>query len=56
MITSQVGYIVTLSGLGFGFLIFAEVPGWLTIPAAVLIFTGLALVTLPGRRKGGRAT
>jgi drug/metabolite transporter (DMT)-like permease len=55
VVTSQVGYIVTLSGLGFGFLIFGEVPGWLTIPAAGLIFTGLALVTLPGHRKDGAA-
>ncbi|MBX9700253.1 MAG: DMT family transporter [Acetobacteraceae bacterium] len=50
VVTSQVGYIVTVSGLLWGFLLFAEVPGWLTIPAAALIFAGLALVTLPARR------
>jgi drug/metabolite transporter (DMT)-like permease len=43
---SQIAYVVTLAGLGWGFLLFAEVPGWLTVPAAALIFGGVALVTL----------
>jgi drug/metabolite transporter (DMT)-like permease len=50
VVTSQVGYLVTLTGLLWGYLIFGEVPGWLTLPAMGLIFAGLALVTLPGRR------
>jgi drug/metabolite transporter (DMT)-like permease len=50
--TSQISYVVTLTGLLWGFLLFAEVPGWLTIPAAALIFTGVALVTLEKRAKG----
>ena len=49
--TSQISYVITLAGLGWGFLLFAEVPGWLTIPAAALIFTGVALVTLEKRAK-----
>lgn len=50
VVTSQVGYIVTITGLIWGFAIFGEVPGWLTIPAAALVFIGLAMVTLPGKR------
>ena len=49
--TSQISYVITLAGLGWGFLLFAEVPGWLTIPAAALIFAGVALVTLEKRAK-----
>ena len=48
---SQISYVITLAGLGWGFLLFAEVPGWLTIPAAALIFAGVALVTLEKRAK-----
>jgi drug/metabolite transporter (DMT)-like permease len=47
--TSQTSYVITLAGMGWGFLLFAEVPGWLTIPAAALIFCGVALVTLEKR-------
>jgi drug/metabolite transporter (DMT)-like permease len=49
VVTSQVGYIVTITGLIWGFAIFGEVPGWLTIPAAALVFIGLAMVTLPSK-------
>ena len=49
--TSQISYVVTLTGLLWGFLLFAEVPGWLTIPAAALIFAGVALVTLEKRSR-----
>ena len=47
VVTSQVGYIVTITGLIWGFAIFGAVPGWLTIPAAALAFIGLALVQPP---------
>ncbi|WP_372621013.1 DMT family transporter [Falsiroseomonas sp.] len=47
--TSQAAYVITLAGLFWGFLLFDEVPGWLTIPAASLIFGGVALVTLAPR-------
>jgi len=50
MVTSQVSYLITLAGLFYGFLLFGEVPGWLTVPAAALIFSGLALVTLAKRQ------
>lgn len=49
--TSQISYVITLAGLVWGFLLFAEVPGWLTIPAAALIFGGVALVTLEKRAR-----
>lgn len=45
--TSQVGYIVTLSGLVWGLALFGERPGWLTIPAVALVLLGLWLVTVP---------
>jgi drug/metabolite transporter (DMT)-like permease len=47
--TSQTAYVITLAGLGWGFLLFGEVPGPLTLPAAALVFGGVALATL-GRR------
>lgn len=49
VVTSQTGYVVTITGMAWGWLLFGERPGWLTIPAAALVFAGLALVTLPGR-------
>lgn len=42
---SQVAYVITLSGVAWGALVFAERPGWLTIPAAALVCGGLWLVT-----------
>lgn len=45
VITSQASMTITLCGLGFGYLLFGEVPGWLTLPATALIFAGLLLVT-----------
>ena len=50
VVTSQTGYVVTITGIAWGWMLFGERPGWLTIPAAALVFAGLALVTLPGRR------
>jgi drug/metabolite transporter (DMT)-like permease len=49
VVTSQTGYIITVTGMAWGWLLFGERPGLMTIPAALLIFAGLALVTLPGR-------
>jgi drug/metabolite transporter (DMT)-like permease len=48
--TSQVAYLITLAGLLWGYLIFAEVPGPLTLPAAALVFGGVLLVTTERRR------
>ncbi len=46
---SQVGYVLVLTGLGWGWVLFGEVPGPLIVPAAALIFAGLALATSPSR-------
>jgi len=45
VITSQTGYIVTISGVLWGALLFGERMGWLALPAAALVFLGLWLVT-----------
>jgi drug/metabolite transporter (DMT)-like permease len=50
---SQVGYVLVLTGLGWGALIFGEVPGPLVLPATALIFAGLALAT-GGAPQGGQ--
>lgn len=42
---SHVGYLIVLTGLFWGWVFFAEVPGPLVVPAAALIFVGLALAT-----------
>lgn len=49
VLTSQTGYVITVTGMGWGWLMFGERPGMLTIPAVALVLAGLALVTLPGR-------
>lgn len=48
VVTSQVGYIVTIAGVAWGAIIFGERMGWLALPAVALIFAGLWLVTRPG--------
>jgi drug/metabolite transporter (DMT)-like permease len=53
IVTSLVGYTVTLFGIFWGAALFGERPGWLVLPAGALIFVGLALVTL--RRRSGSA-
>lgn len=50
---SQVGYVLVVTGLGWGAAIFGEVPGLLIVPATALIFSGLALVTA-GAARGGQ--
>jgi drug/metabolite transporter (DMT)-like permease len=45
VVTSQTGYVATLAGIAWGVALFAEELGWLTIPAALLVFAGLFLVT-----------
>lgn len=50
VVTSQVGYIVTIAGVVWGAIIFGERMGWLALPAVALIFAGLWLVTRPGRQ------
>lgn len=48
---SQISYVITLAGLAWAFLLFREVPGWLTIPAAALIFAGVGLVSTEKRER-----
>lgn len=45
VVTSQVGYIVTIAGVFWGWVLFGERLGLLTLPAALLIFAGLWLVS-----------
>lgn len=42
---SNVAYVITLTGVVWGMLLFAERPGWLTIPAVALVFAGLWVLT-----------
>ena len=52
----QVGYLVTLAGIGWGMLFFGERHGpWLWLAVAV-VFCGVALVNFGPRRPGPRAT
>jgi drug/metabolite transporter (DMT)-like permease len=45
VVTSQVGYIVTIAGVVWGAIFFGERMGWLALPAVALIFAGLWMVT-----------
>ena len=45
VVTSQVGYVATITGVFWGAIFFQERMGWLALPAVVLIFAGLWLVT-----------
>ena len=49
---SQVGYVLVVTGLGWGALVFGEVPGWLVVPATALIFAGLAMTTASASPRG----
>lgn len=44
---SQIGYVIALTGLGLGALLFDERLGWLFLPALVLVFSGIVLVNRP---------
>ncbi|NZA24851.1 DMT family transporter [Luteimonas sp. SJ-92] len=46
---SQIGYVIALTGLGLGALLFGERLGWLFLPALVLVFSGIVLVNRPVR-------
>jgi len=50
VVTSQVGYIVTIAGVVWGAIFFGERMGWLALPAVALIFAGLWLVTRPANK------
>ncbi|MEZ0471336.1 DMT family transporter [Luteimonas salinilitoris] len=46
---SQIGYVIALTGIGLGALLFGERVGWLFLPALVLVFSGIVLVNRPAR-------
>lgn len=46
---SQIGYVIALTGIGLGALLFGERLGWLFLPALVLVFSGILLVNRPAR-------
>ena len=52
VVFSTVNYIATLSGMGFGIWFFGEAPSAYIWGAVVLMFAGLFLVTMTGRRAG----
>lgn len=44
VVTSQAGYLISIFGIAWGAVLFGERMGWLTVPAAALVFGGLYLV------------
>ena len=55
VIFSTVNYIATLSGMGFGMWFFGDAPSAWIWGAVALMFAGLFLVTMTGRRDAARA-
>ncbi|MFC3551978.1 EamA family transporter [Lysobacter cavernae] len=52
---SQIGYVIALTGIGFGALLFGERLGWAFAPAVGLVFAGIVLANRPAAAPRRRA-